>query len=392
LKTAVSLRKVSDVPVGVFLSGIDSSTNAALFSEGDSAPVKTFSIGYDRDYQSYTNELHYARQMAKTVGADHHERILNQQDLLSFLPEMIRLQDEPIADPVCVPVYYVSKLARENGVIVCQVGEGADELFNGYANWAIKLRLARYNDLPVPAALKQVGLTGLRMLGKDRRIEYDLLQRAAAKLPVVQGLDNMSHAYKLSLLSPRLREEYRRNSTWDLVKPIWDRFKDKAWEQGHLNWMSYLDLSIRLPELLLMRVDKMAMAVSLEGRVPFLDHKFVELAMSIPEAVKTRNNESKYILKKAVRGTIPDELIDRKAGIRGPGLRLVLRRARRSGPCGVNVLLWPGRLSGLRRRTAYPYRGRRGAGLDAAQFCPMVAGVHRQRAVARVATWRPERG
>jgi len=313
LKTAVSLRKVSDVPVGVFLSGgIDSSTNAALFSEGDSAPVKTFSIGYDRDYQSYTNELHYARQMAKTVGADHHERILNQQDLLSFLPEMIRLQDEPIADPVCVPVYYVSKLARENGVIVCQVGEGADELFNGYANWAIKLRLARYNDLPVPAALKQVGLTGLRMLGKDRRIEYDLLQRAAAKLPVVQGLDNMSHAYKLSLLSPRLREEYRRNSTWDLVKPIWDRFKDKAWEQGHLNWMSYLDLSIRLPELLLMRVDKMAMAVSLEGRVPFLDHKFVELAMSIPEAVKTRNNESKYILKKAVRGTIPDELIDRK--------------------------------------------------------------------------------
>ncbi len=313
LRTAVSLRKVSDVPVGVFLSGgIDSSTNAALFSEGEAQPVKTFSIGYDRDYQSYTNELHYAETMARTVGADHHVRILNQQDLLSFLPEMIHLQDEPIADPVCVPVYYVSKLARDSGVIVCQVGEGADELFNGYASWAVKLRLAQYNDLPVPRALKAAGLTALRAFGKDRRIEYDLLQRGASGLPVAQGLDNMSHAYKLSLLSPRLRQEHREHSTWDLVKPIWDRYRDNAWEHGKLNWMSYLDLSIRLPELLLMRVDKMSMAVSLEGRVPFLDHKFVELAMSIPESVKTRNHESKYILKKAVRGVIPDELIDRK--------------------------------------------------------------------------------
>src|SRR5260221_975751 len=102
LRTSVQLRKVSDVPVGVFLSGgVDSSTNAALFSEGESSPVKTFSIGYDEDYASYPSELHCARLMAETVGAEHHERILTLDQLLDFLPTMVRLQDEPVADPVC---------------------------------------------------------------------------------------------------------------------------------------------------------------------------------------------------------------------------------------------------------------------------------------------------
>src|SRR5207248_7134627 len=114
LRTAVQLRKVSDVPVGVFLSGgIDSSTNTALFTEGEDQPVKTFAIGYDCDYGTYKNELHYARYMAKVAGAEYLERILKQQDLLHFLPRMVQLQDEPIADPVCVPIYYISKLARD---------------------------------------------------------------------------------------------------------------------------------------------------------------------------------------------------------------------------------------------------------------------------------------
>jgi asparagine synthase (glutamine-hydrolysing) len=96
------------------------------------------------------------------------------------------------------------------------------------------------------------------------------------------------------------------------LKPIRQRFEEKAWEKSHLQWMTYVDLNIRLPELLLMRIDKMSMGVSLEGRVPFLDHRFVELAMSIPESIKTKNGTLKYILKKAVRGLIPDPLIDRK--------------------------------------------------------------------------------
>ena len=101
-------------------------------------------------------------------------------------------------------------------------------------------------------------------------------------------------------------------TSWEILKPIHQRFEEKAWEKSHLNWMTYLDLNLRLPELLLMRIDKMSMGVSLEGRVPFLDHKFVELAMSIPESIKTKNGTLKYILKKAVRGLIPDEVIDRK--------------------------------------------------------------------------------
>lgn len=314
LRTAVRLRKVSDVPVGVFLSGgIDSSTNAALFSEGEGGPVKTFTIGYEGEYQTYQNEVHYAKKMADLVGAEYYQRLLNIDDLIDFLPQMVYLQDEPIADPVCVPVYYVSKLARDNGVIVCQVGEGSDELFWGYDSWKTYLKLQRYNDLPVPRMFKRLGLSAIKAMGKDKSREYEFLRRGAEGLPIFWGgAEAFTEAEKRKLLSPRLIKRFEGFTSWEAIRPIRQRFEDKAWEKSHLNWMSYMDLNLRLPELLLMRVDKMSMGVSLEGRVPFLDHKFVELAMSIPESVKTKNNISKYILKKSVRGVIPDELIDRK--------------------------------------------------------------------------------
>ena len=315
LKTAVKYRKVSDVPVGVFLSGgIDSSTNAALFSEGEGKRVQTFSIGYEGNYDSYQNELHYARQVAELVGAEYHERLLTQDDLLDFLPQMIRLQDEPIADPVCVPVYYVSKLARDNGVIVCQVGEGADELFWGYPSWKKSLELQNAaNSAPVPNAIKKLGLTGIKAMGKQTNLRYEWLRRASEGQPIFWGgAEAFNETQKQRLLSPRLRKKFANLTSWDAIKPIHDRFKAKAWDTSPLSWMSYLDLNLRLPELLLMRVDKMSMGVSLEGRVPFLDHKFVELAMSIAPAMKTKDGTLKYILKKAVRGVIPDEIIDRK--------------------------------------------------------------------------------
>jgi asparagine synthase (glutamine-hydrolysing) len=314
LRTAVRLRKVSDVPVGVFLSGgIDSSTNARLFSEGDGMPVRTFSIGYDAEYGSYKSELPYARMMAQQVGAEHHERKLTQRDLLDFLPKMIHLQDEPIGDPVCVPVYYVSELARRNGVIVCQVGEGADELFCGYPTWKLKLRLQQANSVPVPDALKRLALAGMRFAGKDGGHPYEALRRVVNGQPVFwSGADTFTDTQKRHLLSPRMRRRFEGVTSWDALAPIWRRFHEKAWERSHLNWMTYVDLSLRLPELLLMRVDKMSMGVSLEGRVPFLDHKFVELALGIPTALKTKNGELKYMLKRAVRGLIPDEIIDRK--------------------------------------------------------------------------------
>jgi asparagine synthase (glutamine-hydrolysing) len=314
LRTAVKLRKVSDVPVGVFLSGgIDSSTNAALFSEGESETVRTFTIGYKGEYQTYQNELYYARRMADEIGSEHYERLLSIDDLIDFLPQMVYLQDEPIADPVCVPVYYVSKLARDNGVIVCQVGEGSDELFWGYPTWKRALRLQRYDDLPTPGLFKRLGLAGLEILRKEQTIYYEWLRRGSVEQPIFWGgAEAFTEVQKRRLLSPRLRKQFADLTSWEVLKPIRQRFEDKAWETSHLHWMTYLDLNLRLPELLLMRVDKMSMGVSLEGRVPFLDHKFVELAMSIPESVKTRNGTLKYILKKAVRGLIPDELIDRK--------------------------------------------------------------------------------
>ena len=251
--------------------------------------------------------------MADEVGAEYHECLLTVDDLIDFLPQMVHLQDEPIADPVCVPVYYVSKLARDNGVIVCQVGEGADELFWGYPGWKQALGLQRYDDFPVPRVFKKLGLAALRMGGRQKTLYYEWLRRGAEGQPIFWGgAEAFSEAQKGRLLSPGLRKRLAGLTSWEALKPIRKRFEDKAWEKSHLNWMSYLDLNFRLPELLLMRVDKMSMGVSLEGRFPFLDHKFVELAMSIPQSVKTRNGTLKYILKKAVRGLIPDEMIDRK--------------------------------------------------------------------------------
>jgi len=314
LKTSVRYRGVSDVPVGIFLSGgIDSSTNAALFSEACCSPIKTFSIGYKGNYDTYQNELHYAKQMADLIGAQYHEKQLVLDDLFDFLPKMIHLQDEPIADPVCIPVYYVSKLAKDHGVTVCQVGEGADELFWGYPYWKTALRLEQLSQIPFTSPLKKLCLTYGKARGKEFSRIYELLRRGKLKQPIFwSGAEAFNEAEKQRLLSPRLREKFAHTTSWDALSPLYKRFKEKAWEQKPLNWMSYTDLNLRLPELLLMRVDKMSMGVSLEGRVPFLDHKFVELAMSIPQKIKTKNGTLKYILKKSVRGVIPDSLIDRK--------------------------------------------------------------------------------
>lgn len=314
LRTSVQLRKISDMPVGVFLSGgIDSSTNTALFSEDEGGPVKTFSVGYDDSYASYANELDQARYVSQFVGTEHYEVILSADDFLSFLYQMAYLQDEPIADPVCVPLYYVSRLARASGVSVCQVGEGADELFLGYPAWKTIHLLERLNAIPLPALIKHAGLLGLKLVGRETRLSYEWLQRGSRKVPIFWGgAEAFTHHQKIRLLSQRLRSRFDKYSSWDALRPIYKTFTDKAIQATPYNWMSYLDLKLRLPELLLMRVDKMTMGVSLEARVPFLDHKFVELAMSIPDQVKIRNGRLKHILKLAVRGVIPDSIINRR--------------------------------------------------------------------------------
>jgi asparagine synthase (glutamine-hydrolysing) len=314
LRTSVKLRKLSDVPVGIFLSGgLDSSTNAALFSEGEGSPVRTFSIGYDRDYQGYANELHYARMMAERIGADHHECRLTSNDVVDFLPRMVELQDEPIADPVCVPVYYVAKLAREHHTIVCQLGEGADELFIGYPNWLQALSRQNLSDIAGPRLGKQVGLAVLAAAGRSESWRYEYLRRAARGEPLFWGgAESFTDAEKRNLLGESLRTRFRDLTSWEPLAPIRAEFEAKAPDPSHLNWMSYIDLRLRLPELLLMRVDKMTMGVGLEGRVPFLDQEMVALAMSIPSDRKAPGGRLKHLLKTAVRDLVPSQLADRK--------------------------------------------------------------------------------
>ena len=313
LRKAVHYRQVSDVPVGVFLSGgIDSSTNTALFSE-NSDSVRTFSLGYDTDYKTYSNELEYARLVADRFHAEHHERILNEKDFIDFLPEMVELQDEPLADPVCIPVYYVSELARRNGVTVCQVGEGADELFFGYKAWGRILQVHKLNKLPIPKILKSTLSFLMRKFNKSESIFYEYLQRGLRNEPIFwSGSEAFTDNEKKKLLSDRLVNKFKGTTSYDVVKPYWEHYCLKANKNDTINWMAYMDLNLRLPELLLMRVDKMSMGVSLEARVPFLDHHVVELAMSIQGERKYKKSNYKSLLKKAVRGLIPDEVIDRK--------------------------------------------------------------------------------
>ncbi len=317
LRESIRYRMVSDVPFGVFLSGgIDSSTNVALMDELMDRPVQTFSIGYAG--QEQYNEFKYARQVAEYFKADHHEVLMSEDDLVNFLPSLVYHQDEPIADPVCVPIYYVSKLARDSGTIVIQVGEGADELFVGYTHWLDILRLHRGGWKAfrrMPALMQRLALAAAPI--NHDSIRYEFIRRAAAGEELFWGgAEAFGEARKNRLINPSLRARLGDLSSWDVIHPYRAKFEDRTAGLGgcgdYANWMAYLDLRLRLPELLLMRVDKMSMATSIEARVPYLDHEFVGLAMSIPEGVKLNGySKTKHLFKEAVRGLIPDQIIDR---------------------------------------------------------------------------------
>ena len=322
LRESVRLRMVSDVPFGVLLSGgIDSSTNVALMAAQMDRPVQTFSIGYKGDAVEEFNELHYARHVAERFGTDHHEILIGREDLTNFLPDMIYHQDEPIADPVCVPVHYVCKLAKESGTTVVQVGEGSDELFGGYRHWLAALRLQR-SLWPVFGALpgwaRRQTLAIATPLLDDLRLEY-LRRGATGEELFWGGAIAFGEGAKRALLTDSFLSRVRGLSSHQPVQQHRRRFDERCPHPDYLSWMSYVDLHMRLPELLLMRVDKMSMATSVEARVPFLDHEFVEMVMGIPQEHKLPGMRPKHLLKQAVRGLIPPEIIDRrKQGFRVP--------------------------------------------------------------------------
>src|ERR1035441_5385015 len=314
LRSSVSLHKISDVPVGVFLSGgLDSSSNVALFAEDRESVIKTFTVGYDAEYDGCENEFKYAELMAKHVGAEYHWRVLKATDCLDFFPEMIRLHGEPIADPVSLPLYYLSRLARHNGVTVCQVGEGADELFYGYPGWETADRLTRWAGGLWPHGIKRSAAGALkRILGDSDSQSFEWLRRIEMGQPVFwSGAEGFHDTQKRRLLSTEVVRRLECKTSWDAIRPHWESFCAKAWDPSPLNWMTYADLKLRLPELLLMRVDKMSMAAGLEVRVPYLDHKVVELAMSIPLSAKHRRGRLKHLLKKAVGPLLPAAIVSR---------------------------------------------------------------------------------
>jgi asparagine synthase (glutamine-hydrolysing) len=166
LRDSIKLRMMSDVPFGVMLSGgIDSSLNVALMSELMSRPVDTFTVGFS-DLQKY-NELGYARQIADQFETNHHEVLITEADAINFLPKMIWHQDEPNADPVCVPLYFVSKLCRDSGTIVAQVGEGSDESFSGYKSYLQALQFYRYYYALMPQSVKELAYIAFQKFSPD---------------------------------------------------------------------------------------------------------------------------------------------------------------------------------------------------------------------------------
>ena len=315
LNNSVKLRTVSDVDVGVFLSGgIDSSTNATLFSKSSKNPIKTFSIGYDKNYKSYKSELEYARLVSQNIGSKHFEKKLSKKHFTTIIEKMIFHQDEPISDPVCFPIYYVSQLAISQNVKVCQVGEGADELFFGYSNWARTIKINQIlKNLFFFRFLKKIIKSLMNFLKLDHIYSFDLLSRSIKKLPIFwSGAEAFSESEKKRILSKQMKKKFSSRSSWEIIKPHFNIFNKKAKYNNLENWMTYIDLKLRLPELILMRIDKMSMACGLEARVPFLDHVLISKMIDIPKNIKFKNRNLKSLLKDCVKDLIPKIIIKRK--------------------------------------------------------------------------------
>lgn len=318
LDESVRLRMMSDVPFGVFLSGgIDSSGIVALMSRYTNLALNTFSIGF-KSYQRY-NELEYARQVARTFRTNHTEVIIDDHDAIEYLPRLVYSQDEPIADWVCVPLYFVSRLARESGVIVAQIGEGSDEIFAGYPSYLSRLRLQRaWPTLNiVPRSAWRKGMSVMEVLSE---LGAGSAERAGRLLRYLAEEDGMYWGNAV-VFRGKFKQQLLQTPFWNGSRPadsatvaqslhaMLDRYQV---QYDELQRIIYIELKQRLPELLLMRVDKITMSTSVEGREPYLDHKLVEFVMSLPSSMHLHNNQLKALLKAAYAGVIPDNIIQRK--------------------------------------------------------------------------------
>jgi asparagine synthase (glutamine-hydrolysing) len=322
LERSVAKRLMSDVPIGAFLSGgVDSSTNVALMSRLTSTRLRTFSIGFEGfgEAQNF-HDLPYARNVARQFGCQHEETTITAEDCLRAVPQIVSQQDEPIGDPACLPMHFVAQTAKQCGVTVVLVGEGSDEVFGGYPDMR---RLLGSHDRTwrrlrlLPQAARRALYHGARATGvADGRSE--VLRRLADDEPLYWGLDVVfSDLEKRRLYRSGFRDGAR--SAGSIVGGYYRELLQRRPNADFLQQMSYVELSNRLPELLLTRVDRFSMAHSLEARAPFLDHELVSYALSLPQQAKIVGDQTKKVLKDAVANILPAEVIHRqKQGFRVP--------------------------------------------------------------------------
>lgn len=335
LAESAKKRMVADVPVGAFLSGgVDSSLNVALMA-ASVGKISTFTVSFSDGPES--NELSWARLIAKQFGTEHHELTIGEKEAFEFYERMVYHLDEPLADCVCIPFYFVSKLAHDLGVKAVQVGEGADELFFGYPVYGQykKLYDAGYQTTQkfLPAFMRQ----GIRA------VTAPFLANHIQRLALLDNWAENKHLFwggALAFAEAQKKGLYAQAPEPDAIVAQIMVGAAQAYDSGafvdyHVQalkkldpdadfckQMLYLELKQRLPELLLMRADKMSMAASLEAREPFLDYKLVEFMMHVPAHLRFKNGETKYLLKKVCEGILPHEVIYRKkVGFAAPTFR-----------------------------------------------------------------------
>jgi len=309
---SVRRRLVSDVPLGVLLSGgLDSSTVAAMMHRAGAAPLRTFTVGFAEAGQ---DERRYARVLARHIGSRHDEMVAS-PDATELLPKLVELMGEPFADPSMLPTYMVCRFARRKVTVVLG-GDGGDEIMAGYS-WAhMALRAARFGRLPL-SLRKALVAAGKVAMGRDARPKLDRFL-SDSSLPASEGFarrqTTLSAAERDALLDPGVLGEARRGRR-RRIEEVFDSLP--GLDDG--TRMLAADTAVYLPGDILTKVDRMSMAVSLEARVPLLDHRIVEYCAGLPFDLKLRGRTSKYLLKRVAADLLPPELLrQRKHGFSIP--------------------------------------------------------------------------
>ena len=309
-REAVRIRLMSDVPRGAFLSGgVDSSSVVALMSELVAEPVITSSIGFrEKEF----DELDYARLVAKQFGTKHHEQIVD-PDAVGILEKLAWHYDEPFADSSAIPTYYVSKVAREH-VTVALSGDGGDEVFAGYRRYRLDANENRLRSL-LPAAIRRpvFGLLAALYPKADWAPRFLRGKATFESLACdhVEGYFRAVSACRPEVKAKLIHQDVQRELKGYDTKDLFRRYYSRASTDDPLSRIQYLDIKTYLPDDILVKVDRASMAHSLEVRAPLLDHKLMELAAAMPSSIKIKGGEGKYILKKALEGKLPPNVLYR---------------------------------------------------------------------------------